>query len=137
MDQHENQSLPRAERNKDEGQIRNEMQGEKQDLDPAIFPCFLLSKENSATDVQAVGFKKQKWEEEETLILNNKAWDTAFFESGFFTERYDRDVNIRVHIFLVGMGMVPVVFIHPPAVTHSDQQVGMQKAEKVILLRGV
>src|SRR6185503_13415923 len=137
MDQHKNQSLQCAERNKDEGQIRNEMQGEKQDLDPAIFPCFLLRKENSATDVQAIGFKKQEREEEEALIFDDKAWDAAFFESGFFTERYDRDVNIRVHILLVGMGVMLVVLVHPPAITHPDQQVGVQEAEKVILFRGV
>ena len=76
--------------------------------------------------MQAVGFKEQEWEEEEALIFDNKARDAAFFKSGFFTERNDRGVNIRVHILLVGMRVVLVVFVHPPAVAHADQQVGMQ-----------
>src|SRR5215207_9940029 len=103
------------------------MQSEEQDLDTAIFPGFLLSKKNSATNMKAVGLKKQEGKEEEALVFDDKARDAAFLERGLFTEGDDRDINIRVHILLVGMRVVLVVFIHPPAITHANQQVGVQE----------
>jgi len=113
------------------------MEGKQQNLDPEIFPGFLLSEEHDTADMQAVGFKKQEGDEKEFLVFDDKARNAAFFEGSFFAEGDDRDGNVRVHVFPVGVGVMLVVLIHPPAITHANQQVAVQKSKEVVLFCGM
>ncbi|GHO71077.1 hypothetical protein KSC_099690 [Ktedonobacter sp. SOSP1-52] len=43
-----------------------------------------------------------------------------------------RDFNIWIHIHLIGMAMVLIMLIKPPAITHADQEVSSHQAQKIM-----
>ncbi len=101
------------------------MEHEEQNLDPAAFPGGLLDEEDQTADVQAVGFEQQKGKEKEFLVFDDEARDAAFLEGGFFAEGDDRDGNIGIRVFAVGVGVMLVVLVHPPTIAHADQEVAV------------
>lgn len=71
-------------------------------------------------------------EEEECLVFRQEAQPIALSKSLFFRKANSWNADIGIHIDFVRMAMMRIMFIVPPGIAHTDQQIGHKKDEYIV-----
>ena len=86
---------------------------------------------------RASAFEQQHREEQGGLVAGDPAPDAAAPGAGLRLGEHDATgIDVRVAVDVVGVGVVAVVLVDPPAVAQPDQQVRAQQAQQVVVAPG-
>lgn len=56
-------------------------------------------------------------------MSDDKPGETSLFGDIFSGEGKERNINIGIEVALIGMTVMFIVLVHPPAVAHADEQI--------------
>src|SRR5215472_15656477 len=86
-----------------------------------------------AGDALTITEQRQQRNGENSLVPGDEPEEAALLHRLLRCEGKQRDVNVRVHIKMVRMGVVRIVLAHPPVITPTGEQAAADNADKGIL----
>lgn len=68
-------------------------------------------------------------------MSDDEAGECSFFGDVFSCEGKQWNVYVGIEVVLIGMTVMFIVLVHPPAVAHADEQIACEKADEVVFPR--
>lgn len=118
---HEHHCDPEWQRCQEESTIGEKMADEDDDIKPDVPEPILAKEGDVAVDEGKVG-ERLDGEKEPALMLHRPAFQSAPLARLLFGIRDKQDVDIGVHVLVVGVRMMPVVLVHPPLRTAPKEE---------------
>ncbi|MCZ6891306.1 MAG: hypothetical protein O7F09_02195, partial [Chloroflexi bacterium] len=76
---------------------------------------------HDAIDADVERLEQHQGKQEERLIFYDESRDATLGVDLLFAEREDRKVDVGIEVQVIGITVVSVVFIDPPAATHGKE----------------
>lgn len=132
VDDHEQHRLPGVQLPEQQANVDDVVQGQEERLGEGML-CFLQPQEMDTQDQERHRSEHVDWELKIGLVFHQEPLHPLRLACLFFRENGEWSFNIRVAIELVGMAVMPIVLLDPPAPTPADQQIAHQQTADSVL----
>ena len=122
MDDDEQEHLPEAQPPEQQANVESVMEGQQQRLGQDVL-CFLPAQEEDTQDQERHRGENIYRELEVGLVFRSEPRDPLLAPRHFFSKGGEWPDDVRIETELVGMTMMGIVLIDPPAPTPTNQQI--------------
>ena len=112
--------------------VENMVRGKGNSLQETMLDLVVPQKLDTR-NLQVQGRQNQHWIEEESLELSHEKTRITFAFQLILRERNQRDANIRINIYYIGIGMMSIMLVTPPGKAHAKQKVPGDQPEGKML----
>src|SRR5215207_1635340 len=125
-------AAPRRQQDEENREIAENAHAQERDLDGSMREFLLAEHPPDCSDVEAYAFEQHQGKEVVTLSADQFGSQAGFGRGGFAREVYCAASDVWVLALPIGIGVVPVVLAHPPAVAETSAQTRQYSADPLV-----